>query len=87
LTLSCELRIFAVMNKLLLRRIGNTIRNYRHNAGWSQEELAEYADVHRNYVSRVESGLIDLSVSGLAKFAKGLRISPCDLLEEKPKSK
>jgi transcriptional regulator with XRE-family HTH domain len=73
------------MNKLLLRRIGNTIRNHRHKAGWSQEELAEYADVHRNYVSRVESGLIDLSVSGLAKFAKGLRVSMCVLLEEKSK--
>lgn len=79
--------IFAAMNKLLLCRIGNTIRNYRHNAGGSQEELAEYAYVHRNYVSCVESGLIDLSVSGLAKFAKGLRVSMCDLLEEKPKLK
>ena len=75
------------MNKLLLRRIGNTIRNYRHKAGWSQEELAEYADVHRNYVSRVESGLIDLSVSGLAKFAKGLGVTPCALFEEKLKQK
>jgi transcriptional regulator with XRE-family HTH domain len=75
------------MNKALLRRIGNTIRNYRNSRNWSQEELAEHADVHRNYVSRVESGQIDLSVSGLFKFAKGLRVSPCDILEEKTKVK
>ena len=75
------------MNKPLLRRIGNNIRNYRHKAGWNQEELAEHADVHRNYVSRVESGLIDLSVSGLAKFAKGLRVSLTDLIDEKHRSK
>ena len=75
------------MNKKLVRRIGNNIRNRRYNAGWSQEELAEHADVHRNYVSRVESGLIDLSISGLAKFAKGLHVSLCDLIEEKQKLK
>lgn len=75
------------MNKRLVRRIGDNIRTHRHKAGWSQEELAEHADVHRNYVSRVESGLIDLSVSGLAKFAKGLKVSLCDLIEENPRTK
>jgi transcriptional regulator with XRE-family HTH domain len=70
------------MNKPLVRRIGNNIRFYRHKANLSQEELAERADVHRNYVSRVESGLIDISVSGLSKFAKGLRVSMYDLLGE-----
>ena len=70
----------------LRKKMGQS-RNYRHKAGWSQEKLAEHADVHRNYISRIESGLIDLSVSGLAKIAKGLRVSMNDLIEEKTKLK
>lgn len=69
------------MNKPLLRRLGIVIRNHRHKAKWTQEELAEHADVHRNYISRVESGLIDISVSGLTKIAKAFGIPATKLLE------
>ena len=75
------------MNKPLVRRLGNTIRHYRYKAQWTQEELAEYADVHRNYISRVESGLIDISVSGLAKIAKAFNLTLCQILESTPQDR
>ena len=48
----------------------------------SQEKLAEYADVHRNYIGRVERCEINLSLVQLAKIASGLNIHPSELLKE-----
>ena len=79
----CILLIGSVRrNKLLLNIIARNVKHYRDDLRISQESLAERADVHRNYVARVEAAGIDISVSGLFQLAKGLRVEPCDLLKK-----
>ena len=36
--------------------IGDRIRAYRNQKGWSQEYLAEKADVHHTYIGQLERG-------------------------------
>ena len=47
--------------------------------GFSQEELAERADLHRTYVSDVERGARNLSLESMTRIAHALRISVADL--------
>ena len=68
--------------KDILKIAAGNIRRYRLMGNISQEKLAEYADVHRNYIGRVERCEINLSLVQLAKIASGLNIHPSELLKE-----
>ena len=59
--------------------IGENIRSVRKDAGFSQEQLAEKADLHPVYMSQVECGKKAVSVEALWKISKALRI-PVDKL-------
>ena len=67
------------MTQLLLK-IGKRVRNLRLDRGWSQEELADRSGVNRSYMSRVELGKSDVSLSVLHKIARTLGISLAELL-------
>ena len=56
--------------------IGEVISKYRIKAGFSQETLAEKADVHPNYVGRIERGECVPTVEILLKLAKALNVRP-----------
>ena len=43
---------------------GVTIRQLREGKGWSQEALAERADLNRSYVGEVERGRVIPSIVG-----------------------
>jgi transcriptional regulator with XRE-family HTH domain len=38
------------------KRFGDRIRALRNDRGWSQEELADRAGLHRTYIGSVERG-------------------------------
>ena len=59
--------------------IGATVLKYRRRAGLSQEALAEKADVHPNYVGRIERGECSATVGILLRVAKALEIRPYKL--------
>ncbi|UNK47803.1 helix-turn-helix domain-containing protein [Arthrobacter sulfonylureivorans] len=52
----------------------DTIREARHQHGWSQETLAEQAGVSRPTIARVEAGN-DISTATLAKIAEALGLT------------
>jgi transcriptional regulator with XRE-family HTH domain len=56
--------------------IGEAVLRYRRRAGLSQEELAEKADIHPNYVGRIERGECAATVTILLRIAKALGIRP-----------
>ena len=61
---------------------GNVLRERRTAAGLSQEQLAEAADLHRNYVGLVERGKNSPSLAAIEGLATALGLQPSDLLRE-----
>jgi transcriptional regulator with XRE-family HTH domain len=59
--------------------IGEAVLRYRRRAGLSQEALAEKADVHPNYVGRIERGECSATVGILLKLTRALGIRPYKL--------
>ena len=50
------------------------MRSLRKEAGLSQESLAERAELHPVYISQVERGVKAVSVEGLWKLSRALRV-------------
>ena len=51
------------------KALGDTIRTYRTALGISQEKLAELADVHRNYIGKIERGEQNITINSLCQLA------------------
>ena len=60
--------------------VARNLRKHRKAAGLSQEELAHKAHIDRTYVSGIERGLRNPTVSVLQELAAVLRIQAADLL-------
>ena len=56
--------------------IGEAVLKYRKKAKLSQELLAEKADIHPNYVGRIERGECSPTVDILIRLAKALGVHP-----------
>jgi transcriptional regulator with XRE-family HTH domain len=54
------------------RRVGLNVKRLREAQGISQEDLADRAGVHRTYVSGVERGVRNPTVTVLEKIAGAL---------------
>ena len=63
----------------LLLHLGKRIREVRLQQGHSQEELAEKCGFDRTYISLLERGRRNPSLSNLAKLARGLDTSVSEL--------
>jgi len=61
----------------------NHIAREREKRGWTQQELAERADVSLHTVFRAEKGN-NIQVGSLQKMAAAFNMSVSDLLEDKP---
>jgi transcriptional regulator with XRE-family HTH domain len=59
----------------LLRIIGANIRRYRKEKGWSQEHLANMADVDRSYIGYVENAKHNVTIGFLCDIANALEIN------------
>lgn len=64
----------------LLVEFGRRLRHARHDAGLSQEDLADHAGLHRTYISSVERGERNISLLNTLTLATVLRIDPADLI-------
>lgn len=63
------------------KRVGLNIRKCREKKGWSQEQLAFEADLHRAYIGQIERGEKNIGLMNLEKIAKALVIKPEVLLK------
>ena len=62
--------------------LGAAIRDKRSSKGFTQEVLAEKADLHSNYLGRVERGEEDVSLNALRRIAKALNVRVRDLVAD-----
>ena len=59
---------------------GLTLRQLREQRGWSQEALAEHADLNRSYVGELERGQAIASLVTLQKLATAFGLSVTSLI-------
>ena len=64
---------------------GEVLRRYRSDRNISQEELAHRADVDRTFVSRLERGVRQPTITTLIGLGQALGVSAADLVQETEK--
>lgn len=62
--------------------VGANVHRLRTEQGLSQEELGFEAGLDRTYVSGVERGVRNPTITVLGKLAKGLKVDPAVLLQK-----
>lgn len=66
---------------ILQRKFGKRVRMLRVARGYSQEELAFKAEMHRTYFGGIERGERNPSLKNIAAIARALEISLAELFE------
>lgn len=64
--------------------VGRNVAKHRKGKGWSQEQLAFETELHRTYISGIERGIRNPTVTIIYKIALSLEISPDKLLRINP---
>jgi len=62
-------------------RLGRNLRRLREAKGWSQEAFAHEAGIHRTYVSDIERGARNPTITVVEKLAKPLGVQMGELLD------
>jgi transcriptional regulator with XRE-family HTH domain len=60
---------------------GAVVRELREARGWTQEQLAERADMNASYLGFVERGDNVPTLTIIIQIAEGLGVEPSDLLK------
>jgi transcriptional regulator with XRE-family HTH domain len=63
------------------RRVGLNIKSARNAKGWSQEELADRAGLHRTYISGLERNIRNPTITVLKRLADALGMTTSSLLD------
>jgi len=61
--------------------VAGNVRRMRRLKGWSQEELAAQAQLHRTYVGSIERAERNLSIDNIERLAVALMVEPWSLLK------
>lgn len=61
---------------------GNVLKEVRTEKKISQEKLAEYCDLDRTYISLLERGLRQPTLTTIFKLSKALDIAPNQLIKK-----
>ncbi len=64
------------------KKLGENIRRIREEKGMSQGDICQITGMDRGYISRVESGSKNPTISNLEKIAKALKVNPDELLRK-----
>lgn len=68
------MRAFLVTGIDVRTQFGREVRAWRNKLGFSQEELAERAGLHRTYISDIERGTRNVSLGSVERLARALNI-------------
>ncbi|MGC4041948.1 MULTISPECIES: helix-turn-helix domain-containing protein [Flavobacterium] len=71
------------MNKSdILEKFGEKIKEYRKQKGFSQEQLAEKANLHRTYIGMIERAEKNITLLNIEKIANALDVKITDLINQ-----
>lgn len=62
-------------------RLAERVRELRRAKGWSQEELAHRAGMHRTFISQVERNIKNTTIESTERIARALEVKLGDLLD------
>lgn len=62
--------------------VAQNIRELRQERGWSQDELAARAGLHRTYIGTIERAEQSITVDSMEKLAAALNVKVARLLED-----
>jgi transcriptional regulator with XRE-family HTH domain len=62
--------------------VAKNIRELRQEHGWSQDELASRAGLHRTYIGTIERTEQSITVDSMEKLAAALNVKISRLLED-----
>jgi transcriptional regulator with XRE-family HTH domain len=65
-----------------LKAFGVLLQEARKSKGISQEKLAELSDLHRTYISDLERGLRNPTLSTIVTLANALEVTASELLKD-----
>ena len=63
------------------QRLASNLRRLRLEKSWSQEEFADRAGIHRTYVSDLERGARNPTITIVDRLAKALKVKAGALLD------
>jgi transcriptional regulator with XRE-family HTH domain len=66
----------------LLHAFGNTLKQIRKKKSWSQEKLADKSGLDRTYISLLERGLRNPTLSTIFSLANCLDFQPNQFIKE-----
>ena len=72
---------FGQIRQYVRKRLGSNVKWLRLDKGWSQEDYADRAGIHRTYVSDIERAARNPTISVVEKLAKALKVSASVLIE------
>lgn len=64
------------------RKLAVNMRRLRHRHGWSQEQLAEAAGLHRTYIGAIEREERNVSIDNIDRIAAAFRVTISTLLKQ-----
>ena len=67
-------------NGKILKTFAGNVKSLRLEKGWSQEELARRAELHRTYIGAIERHGRNVSLLNVERIAKALKVGHKDLL-------
>ncbi|MFD1616078.1 helix-turn-helix domain-containing protein [Gelatiniphilus marinus] len=70
-----------VKNKEFISAFGGNLKKIRNEAGLSQEDLANDADIPLSQVGRIERGEVNTTISTVYVLAKALKVKITHLFE------
>ena len=75
------------MDHAALEELGRRIRERRKSLGWTQEELAEAAEIDRSYIGGVERGERNLTFTVLCQICTALSCDVAKLTRSLPEQR
>jgi transcriptional regulator with XRE-family HTH domain len=65
--------------RALAQNFGRLVANHRRRLGWSQEKLAEKADISPGMIAKIETGVTGVRFPMIVRIAQALDVDPAEL--------